>query len=180
MIIELPQMSVGPKTSAKEKDVHIFRLPRPASSVGQSAAADPITFNAAPLGPVRPTDIVVMDCEPWHYVGGELRAHARAHHDFPETILQLSRKQENRAVWWSEEPFEITEIGPSDLDDAKGPYPFLAQVPLAATTERDRADRRDIFVVRSSVHIPGADNHKYKIVFTIGGDSIDPDMSCNP
>jgi hypothetical protein len=177
MITDLPQMSGGPD-AVREKYVHILRLSETRTLAEH--VADPITFNAATNAVPKPTDIVVMYSRPWHYAGGKLQSHDVAHRDFKETILQLSRKQKNVAVWWSEEPFVITGIETSHLDPTPGPYPYTTQAPLIATAERDRADARDIYVVRATVHRPEADHHMYKIVFTIGGDTIDPDMSCNP
>jgi len=181
MITVLPQLSVGPKLAPpKDRDVHIFILP---STGGDGDhIADPITFDAGPAVLPKSTDIIVLNGEPRHFAGGALLPHDQAHKQFPQTtILQLSRRQENQAVWWSEEPFSIDSIGPSHLDhNGAGPYPFVQTPPLTAVVERDLLDGQDIYVVRSGVHSPEADNHMYKIVFTIRGEKIDPDMSCNP
>ena len=134
----------------------------------------------APWVPVlrQHQSFIVVNKRPWHYAGGTLRPHDHAlHEDFPETVLQLCRAQGNRAVWWSEEPLEITSIKKSDLDLTDGgPYPFTN---LETEVVEDDLGRK-LHIVRSSVPKPEADGHKYKIVFTIGGEPIDPDMSCNP
>ena len=166
----LPQLSIGPKLEWYEKGVHIIRH------------ADHVD-NAIALGAhPQPTDIIVANGKPSHFARGGLRPHDdNLHRDFPETILWLCRAQGNRAVWWSEEPFEIIEINPSRLVLNKpAPYPYIEKLPFKSVGERPDLDGREIYVVRADVHIPAADNHMYKIVFTIGGEKIDPDMSCNP
>jgi hypothetical protein len=58
----------------------------------------------------QPTDVVVFDRKPWHYVNNKLRAHPKVHDDYPETILELSISHGDRAVWFSEVRFDITKI----------------------------------------------------------------------
>lgn len=183
--------SAGPRLAIGEMAVHIILLQTECASGGSSAerpTQDELKEAGKEAGVPRPTDIVVFDHRPWHFAGNQLRSHPKVHDDFPETILQLSISKKQRAVWWSEKRFEITEIKPSAdpahphhgfPEAATDPvrYPFAD--PHVTRIEQD-VDGLDVFVVRSSVPVDGAKNHMYKISFTMGGDAIDPDMYCTP
>jgi len=166
-----------------EKGVHIIRLfiDTSAGGPGGAAGAAPPSAGGPPvaknIGAPRPTDILVFDHEPWHFAGGGLKRHPQVHIDHPETILNLSIGHQEKVVWWSAEQFAILEVNPSHHDPNPGPYPF--EVPPVTEESRD-VNGRKIFISRSTVPKVAAMNHRYKIKFSIGGEIIDPDMSCNP
>ena len=153
------------------------------SDAGLDEAAKLVTW-------AQPTDVVVFDRKPWHYVDNKLRAHPKVHDDYPETILELSISRGDRAVWFSEVRFDITKIELSHhhgsggsagsghpADPSASPYPFSARVVTDAEID---GDGHTIWVARSTVPVPRSVNHMYKISFTIQGMLIDPDMSCVP
>ena len=111
--------SAGPKLDPKtEVGVRIIKLPSRAA-LAESLGCDPadaaVMRLAATLAtPAQRTDIVVFDHQPWHKVGDELKAHPQVHIDHSETILKLSYKKREVAVWWSEQPFTITSMRRSD------------------------------------------------------------------
>jgi hypothetical protein len=180
MTVTFPSLSTGPKLSNVEKGVHILRL---SITGGESGAASPdsaVEDVARKIGPPKPTDIIVFDRQPLHFAGGALHAHPQVHVDHPETILELSISRRERAVWWSELNFTITDIDYSHhaarvTGAPKDPF----SAPLQTRQEDDGAGKI-IYVVRSTVPVVASQGQTYKIKFTIGGDDIDPDMSCNP
>jgi len=176
----IPSLSVGPRLSKLEKGVHILRLSAYGGESGAPPPESAVENVAKQIGPPQPTDIIVFDHQPWHFAGGALRPHPRVHVDHPETILQLSISGRESAVWWSEENFTITDIDyshhPPRVDGAPRD-PFSAA--LETRQEDDRGGKK-IFVARSTVPVPKSMGQMYKIRFNIGGEDIDPDMSCNP
>jgi hypothetical protein len=145
------------------------------------------------IGKVAATDVVVFAKRPWHFAGRlpahpfQLRAHPQVHHDFPETILVLSISKKQQAVWWSETEFNITHVQPSghpahpgfiEASTVPPAYPFPIPAPIVA--QREHHNSRDIFVARSGVPITTAKEHMFKISFTIGNETIDPDTYCSP
>jgi hypothetical protein len=134
------------------------------------------------VGRPKKTDIVVFDHKPWHMVNNRLRPHPQVHLEDQETILKISFKQQERACWWSEQPFRITRIDPShhSTPGSNAPdYPFATgQAPLPGQPELDH-DGQEIFVVRCPPIKAGAVGQTYKINFFMGED-IDPDMEGTP
>jgi hypothetical protein len=142
------------------------------------------------IGQPEPTDIVVFAKQPWHFAGhpGQpkaLRSHPQVHHDFPETVLVLGKN--DQAVWWSEKPFQVTKVVPSDHPpnsdrfpeslSAAPRYPFNGPDPLITRTEPH--GNGDLFVSRSGVPKADAAQHMYKVSFMIDNDQIDPDAYCS-
>ena len=166
----------GPVLSDSELGVHIIYMP--------VECGVPQAF---------PTDIVVFAGKPWHMAGlpghqREPREHPQVHIDFPDTILVISIQPPQSAVWWSEVPFTITSIKPSALDHKNRWYPeaktkapdnpFAPNGPAIPETRTERVNGRDLYVARSAVPVADSNGHMYKIEFTMGGKSIDPDMYC--
>ncbi len=176
--------STGPKLRKADKGVHIIKLSLATVLAGMTvknpSKAQRLSEAAKHVGKPTKTDIVVFDHKPWHVVKRQLRPHPKVHKEHKETILHLSFKARNRAVWWSEDPFRITRIERSPnfpLVTGSSPYPFNPQAPLNdAQTEQDD-DGRDIFDVRSSPIVRKSIGQMYKISFFMDED-IDPDMSC--
>jgi hypothetical protein len=179
--------SAGPKIDLRtEVGVRVVKLPSRAE-LAASLGCDPadaavMTLAASLATPAQNTDIVVFDHRPWHKVGPELKAHPQVHIDHPETILRLSFKRQQVAVWWSERPFSVTSVRRSDHHPAvtgspaspfDGPPP-----PYAATQEMDIAGRQ-VWAVRTNPIVQQAIGQMYKINFFIGED-IDPDMEGAP
>jgi hypothetical protein len=187
MLTIAPRITSGPRRkTAGDKPVRILRLQVPDQPVDSEWGTAELGLQnpGQPTDLPKPTDIVVYNGQPWHFAGGILHPHPRVHHDHPETVLRLSLTRHESAVWWSEEDFTITKIvlAPhhGDANQATAPtnqphFPFSA--PLAKGEEQDEQKRR-IFVVRSTVPVPEADNRTFKITFTIHGEAIDPDMHC--
>jgi hypothetical protein len=192
-------LSNGPELKDDEMGVHIIYVPVSIILAEMHLTAlDQGTANTVTLaqvakhvGAALPTDIVVFACEPWHFAGHpghprRLQAHPDAHHTFPETVLELSIKGREKAVWWSETPFSITGVTPSGPGHANFHYPEAGSPATrepftwSPVAERIMVGGREIHVVRSSVPFPAAEQHMYKIEFTIGGDAIDPDVYCAP
>lgn len=179
MVVTAASLSRGPKLVHGEKGVHIIHLVTDSSDSGAGGAppakpgAPPVTKN---IGMPAPTDILVYDHKPWHYVAGAMRDHPKVHHEYPETILKVKVEKE-KAVWWSEKRFDITAVAPSHLDAHPGPDPFDT---LPATEEAIDAAGRKIYVAKSKEPKRVAKDHIYKITFKTGGEDIDPDMSCTP
>ena len=199
MLTIAPKTTAGPQRRRKaEKHVQILRL----SAVGLAkgaAGADEIelkTGTEADLPQVN--DIVVLDHKPWHYAGNRLRRHPQVHTAYPETILYVVRARNESAVWWSTEPFKITNIVAHssreaggaqslvshDQSPAKGAptdwphYPFTEA--LTTVIEDDERRTTKLYVVRSTVPVEEADDKTFKITFTMEGEPepIDPDMHC--
>ncbi|MBI3493042.1 MAG: hypothetical protein HY047_14870 [Acidobacteria bacterium] len=175
---------VGPKIASPEKGVHIIRIPRtlgtgePTGSHPTPAARQAAEKLLAQVKP-GPTDIVVWARQPWHVVNGDLKDHPQVHADFPQTILTLSVKEKEKAVWWSEAFFEIVGIDYSHhakrISGApKNPFTsdFVTQLEVSGGEE--------FYVVRSTSPVDTAVGQQYKISFKMGVDAIDPDMSCTP
>lgn len=180
-------LSTGPKLDKKiEKGVHIIKVPPKASlaeTLGNHASEAELLSEAAKhVGKPAKTDIVVFDHKPWHVLNGQLRPHPQVHTEDKKTILELSFEAQDRAVWWSEQPFRITRVNrsPHHLVVAGSPdYPFdPPQPPYDAKPEQDD-QLRTIFVVRSTPIVKPSIGQMYKISFFMDED-IDPDMSCTP
>lgn len=184
---ETPQpseLSIGPDLGPGEAGVHIIFVRDEVvlaethlSTFGQGpVAAATLKQAATHIGPTIATDIVVLAGQPFHFAKGELHPHPRVHIDHPETILKLYRRRKERAVWWSERPFEIFDIVPeAGADNVGAPYPFSARL---ETVSQMAIDNKTIFVARSTIPIAAADDHEYKISFRIEGREIDPNMYC--
>jgi len=174
----IPSLSAGPKLSHVEKGVHILRL---SIYGGESGAPPPDSAVGAvtkQIGPPKPTDIVVFDHQPWHFAGGALKSHPQVHVDHPETILQLSISRGEKAVWWSEEHFTITDIDYSHHSTRVAGAPKNPFSAPFETVPVDDGKGKTIFVSRSTVPVAQSEGQMYKIKFNIGGENIDPDMSC--
>jgi hypothetical protein len=118
------------------------------------------------------TDVVVFGGRPFHFAGGKLRDHPQVHRDFPGTILVLYKSRRNTAVWWSEEQFTITRIEKEHPQNAgTADYPF-DETPVTMP-------EGDLWVARSKVPKDTAYGQQYKITFTMGGRTIDPNMDCD-
>jgi hypothetical protein len=166
------------------KEMHVDKL--------ASGDVDTVTLTQVEkhVGQPQPTDIVVFANEPWHYAGPpgqkHLRAHPNVHIQFPETVLVLSVGDQDQAVWWSEQSFDITAIGlagpahanPHFAEATTPPPPYPFNLPV--TRLEQNLQGQDIYVARAAPPIPGTEHHMYKIEFTIGTDTIDPDMYCAP
>src|SRR3954468_9671428 len=174
--------SNGPRLEAKiDVGVHIIKLPpraEVADTAGSAAEKDVMDAAATLAGAAQPTDIVVFDHQPWHKVNGQLHAHPQVHIDHPETILQISHGLKQRAVWWATEAFRIIAVHAHGTPGAAPLNPFDGQtVPYDARPEPGTSGT--VFVVRAQPIILQSIGHVYKITFDIGGEVIDPDMSCN-
>jgi len=185
--VNITKKSKGPKLDPKERDVHIINVtPEGAMArmMADHAPQERILEEAAKhAGRPKKTDVVVFDHRPWHMVNGRLRPHPQVHHEDSETILKISFKQQERACWWSEQPFKITRIEPSAHHSTSGSstpdYPFATgQTPLPGQPELDH-DGQEIFVVRCPPIVAAAVGQTYKINFFMGED-IDPDMEGTP
>lgn len=178
------KFSAGPKPMPGDKLVRIIFVPLEVASGGISGGGQVSLVGlqqiAAHVGTISSTDIVVFAGKPFHYAKGALHGHETAHHDHPETLLKLHRLRKERAVWWSQRSFAITTIRPEEpVKAGAAPYPFETK-PL--TEAAIATDAQKIFVARSSIPLPTADDQEYKIAFTIEGESepIDPNMYCDP
>ena len=176
MVVTTANLSSGPKLDKGiDKGVHIIRL---VADTGGAAGGPPPGGgpHAAKNIVASPTDILVFDHQPWHFVNDQVVSHDTAHHDYPETILRV-RAEKERAVWWSEERFQISAIDESHLDPhPNGKKPF----PPPATVDATDAQGRTIYVARSAPPQGDSKNHFYKISFAMGTDDIDPDMEITP
>jgi hypothetical protein len=173
-------LSVGPKLVNGEKGVHIIYVSAEmlAGEAGGGQGTTVALQQVAKLvGNPAVTDVVVFAGEPWHVVNHELKAHPQVHKDYPETVLRIHRLRDETVVWWSEKPFTITAITPEPPKKRGKPeYPFA----VPATRPEDGSDNKAIFVARSDVPIKEADDQEYKIAFKMEGQSIDPNMYCDP
>jgi hypothetical protein len=177
-------LSTGPKLGKTDKGVHIIRLSAEAEyaeAIGKSPSEEQLLSEAAKhVGAPSKTDIVVYDHKPFHVVNGELRPHPQVHDEDKDTILNLSFKDQDKAVWWSEQAFRITRINrsPDRKVVAGSPeYPFNLAPPYDAQTERDEHGRA-IFVVRATPIVKTSIGQMYKISFFMEKEDIDPDMFC--
>ena len=181
-------LSPGPKLDRNtELGVHIIKLPSRddvVTSLHPHPSEKEVMDAAATLaGPAHVTDIVVFDHKPWHKVHGELHAHPKVHDDYPETILQVSFKDKERAVWWSDRPFTVMTVRRSDHHPVVAgcpDYPFDGPPPpYDAQPEPDASSHATVFVVKAHPIVKEAVGQLYKISFLMG-EPIDPDMSCTP
>ena len=190
-------LAAPPKTDNTERAVHIIHVPveiilgEMRLSALSEGPVGTVTLKQVEkhIGQPAARDIVVFNKQPWHFAGPsgqlQLRSHPQVHIDFPDSVVVLSIGGNQKAVWWSETSFTITSVRPSphhpnphfpEAATTPPQYPFTDSL----VTRVENHNGRDLFVVRSSVPVPGAANHMYKIVFTIGGDPIDPDAYCTP
>ena len=178
-------LSDGPELGDNELGVHIIHVPlefileqRRLSMASGPVGTVSLSEVARYIGQAEPTDIVVFDRQPLHFVGRpghakELRCHPQVHKDFRDSVLLVERAQNQSVVWWSETPLTDVTIAPSGKGHPDRFYP-------EAKTEVciEPCHGRDLYVVRSTVPVEKADGHMFKIAFTIYGDPIDPDMYC--
>jgi hypothetical protein len=190
--------TAGPPPKQGEKAVHIIHVPveQIESELHVTGLArgpvTPATLSqvAKHIGQPEPTDIIVFAKQPWHFAGPNgqpkaLRSHPQVHHDFPETVLVLGKN--DQAVWWSEEPFQVTKVVPSDhppnsarfpeADNGAPLYPFNGPDPLVTRIEPH--SNGNLFVARSGVPKADAAKHMYKVSFMIDNEPIDPDAYCS-
>ena len=195
-------LSEGPQLSDTEVGVHIIYVPLAlilAELRLDAAGAAPVgtvalSQVARHIGNALPTDIVVFDNQPWHFAGlpghpRSLQAHPMAHQKFHDTVLVLSRNAEQKAVWWSETPFEDMKIRPSKhrpSQSERAVYPEAKTDPPESPFEKplevcvEPCSRGPLYVVRSGIPVLAAERHMFKISFTIDGHTIDPDAYCAP
>ena len=179
MAATVKELSTGPSLVKVEQGVHIiFRPPEVERDPGPDVLPSPEELDAlaAAIGEdAAVTDVVVYKGKPWHMVHGRPRKHPEVHRDFPQTVLKLVIERGEKAVWWSEDHFEITRLeAHGDTDSAAIPPPF----PVPPTREEQDGAHRPIHVARSMVPVEGARNHEYKITFKRSGQTIDPNMKC--
>jgi hypothetical protein len=174
-------LSRGPVMA--ERAVHIIFVPDGVAGVDAASEALPTDEQLAEaasfiyIGNPALTDVIVFAGRPWHYADGKLRKHPEVHNDFPNTVLELNVARGERVLWWSEHEFNITQIAGHAPQDIGAPDPFAAIPP---TRPEDGADHppTTIHVARAPVPSQGSIGHEYKITFTSGGRSIDPNMRC--
>jgi hypothetical protein len=189
-------LSDGPELGDNELGVHIIHVPlefileqRRLSMAAGPVGTVSLSEVARYIGQAEPTDIIVFDRQPLHFVGRpghakELRCHPQVHKDFRDSVLLVERAQNQSVVWWSETPLTNVTIAPSGkghsdrfYPEAKTdapPNPFGSALQVCI----EPCNGRDLYVVRSTVPVERADGHMFKIAFTIYGDPIDPDMYC--
>jgi hypothetical protein len=160
-----------------DKGVHIIFHPPdgkvdPDSYVPPTQAERDAVAKAHP--DATPTDVIVYKGKPWHRVNDTLEKHPEVHVKYPQTILTLVVERQ-KGVWWSEQHFDITSIGPHDAAVA-APVPF----PTPPTRLESDVDSLapQIHVARSAAPVPEAKQHEYKITFRGNGRTIDPNMKC--
>jgi len=187
MLTIAPKSTSGPtRKMPAEKPVRILHVPLNGQSVELYGAATEIGLQnpGNPTDLPMPNDIIVYDGKPWHFAGGALHPHPLVHLTHPETVLQLSLKRQESAVWWSDEMFTITKIlpvqhhGDADLATAPSGQPYFPFSGPLETVQEEDVQRKKIFVVRSTVPVGEADNRTFKITFTMHDEAIDPDMHC--
>lgn len=183
-------LSDGPDLLGNELGVHIIYVPD--SRGGGQTGAAALSQIANLIGKPDPTDIVVYKGQPLHSAGlpghkKEPREHPKVHDDFPETILKISIRDGQKAVWWSEEKFTITSIKPSKHAHEHPCHPEAGGTvlnpfdnPHLPETRPEDVKGRVLYVARSTVPVPAAAGHMFKIEFSMAGNSIDPDMYCAP
>jgi hypothetical protein len=182
-----PDLSIGPELDPGEAGVHIIFVPDEvvlaemglrAFGAGPAAAAT-LKHAAKHIGTTITTDIVVFAGQPFHFAKGELHTHPQVHKDHPETILKVYRRRKERVVWWSERPFDIFKIEPEtpSADHVRDrDYPFSVK---PETITGLASDGKAIFLARSTVPLPLADDREFKIFFRMEGREIDPNMYCD-
>ncbi|HJZ77472.1 MAG TPA: hypothetical protein VKE51_37340 [Vicinamibacterales bacterium] len=183
------QTSAGPESrTTGDVPVHIIFV-EPTEAIGTVSSKGPsdqqLDEAAKQCATARPTDIVVFGGKPWHCVGKKLHEHPHVHDTHPETILTLSYDQKQKAVWWSERRFRITDIKPSphfaQCPTPPGFEPAYRPFPVPSTeVEQSADDTTKLYVARSETPLGRAIGRYYKMEFTIEGaeKGIDPDMYC--
>lgn len=174
-------LSRGPQIDAEtEVGVHVIFYPPhlpPDPDPNIPVSASDLEVVSANVGTVARTDVVIFRGKPWHQVDGVLRKHPEVHHEFPDTVLPV-RVGVEKAVWWSEEPFAITDISEHSHATGASPAPKPFTKP-PTRTEVDIDGRAEaVYVARSRVPVVAARGHEYKISVTRGGVTIDPNMRC--
>jgi hypothetical protein len=134
----------------------------------------------------RPTDIVVVGDQAFHYHDGALsdppgRVHAGVAKPDP-TVVHLSASAQDFIVWYSDHPFAITQIHPmpESLDRPK-PYrgpnnPFYRTLPFGDDNNDDSGTR----VVVSGPIQHSAVGGLFKVSLRINGHDIDPHIATAP
>lgn len=182
-----------PESNEKPKEKHIRIIYVPVEVVLADMQRD--TLGTEPAGTVTlahvakhigtpaPTDIVVFNKQPWHFAGHgtdqRLREHPRVHRDFPETVTVLKPGEE--AVWTSDRNFQIVDAQPAghahpEFIEASGPFP---RYPFANHPIVTREETHGRWVAHSGVAKTDAQQHMYKIIFSIETEDIDPDVYCS-
>ena len=173
--------SGGPKLAPGELGVHIIYVPDNVAAPDEIVKGHPtpggLKKAALHTGNPKRTDVVVFSGKPWHSVNGELMAHPHVHHVHADTILTVRRRRNQSVVWWSVRPFTITRLDQEAPQNATYAYPFAATLGEARPEPGEYGDT--VYCVRSGVPRPEADDHLFKIHFTINGQPIDPDMFCD-
>jgi hypothetical protein len=136
----------------------------------------------------RPTDIVVVGDQAFHYHDGQLndpparvRAGAAAAPD--PTVVHLSAAAQDFIVWYSDQPFAISEIRPIPTSpDRPKPYrgpnnPFYRMLPFGNDDDGDKAGTR--VVVSGPIQLSAADG-LFKVSLRINGVDVDPHIATAP
>jgi hypothetical protein len=172
--------TTGPAAESNVKRVHIILI-------GEDVSAGELS-SAAASAQVAPTDVIVLNGSPFHFVSPEegVQSHEQAHR-FKETIVYLTVGRD-RVVWWSEKEFRITSIAlaghaneqlvAAETNPPTNPAALVPFQPPVCTAVKDAADRVLYWQARSEVPDQRAHGHQYKMSFTIGGANVDPDMFC--
>jgi hypothetical protein len=180
--------SPGPTLDQKtDVAARIIKLPSRAEiaeALGPNPSEKEIMDAAAILAcDAAKRDIIVFDHRPWHKPGNELRPHPKVHHEDGGTILRVSFRAHERAVWWSQQPFQIVAIhhSPDHPAVAGSPYnPFDGPPPpYDSRPEPDLANHGTVHVVRARPIVQEAVGQMYKIAFYMD-ELIDPDMEAMP
>ena len=191
MVTAVLNFSRGPVLAAGDKGVHIIFIPDGIGSGDPGAdglpTAPQLAEAASCIGTPKKTDVIVFAGRPWHLAGGLLLPHPQVHALVPETVLDLFIDRGEKAVWWSEGEFNITEIEEEahnhDPAAAPGPAQQPAPPPFDIPVTQLETDVEGlapmIHVARSTVPVEGARGHEYKITFVRNGVPIDPNMRCN-
>ena len=169
------QQTEGPTLAPGDKAVQIIVLggtveTGPTAAIGNAAVISGIAK-------IRARDIIVIGSQPFHFAAHQVREHPKVHHDCPDSILQLSVADQNKAVWWSTEPFEITSIkGDPEHGSKDAPYPFTSEPKTILEDTQDA--KKKIHVARSSVPTTDAIGFHYKITFKVNDELVDPNIYC--
>jgi hypothetical protein len=181
MTMNVSTSPTGPQPMPGDKLVHIIFVPLDVASGAVSyghVSADGLQQIAAHVGTISSNDIVVFAGKPFHFAKGTLHEHEEAHRYHPETLLKLHRLRKERAVWWSERPFQIVNILPATpTKTGKADRPFA----IPKTQPEQGLSGGGVFVARSDIPDPAADDQEYKITFTLEGEPqpVDPNMYCD-
>jgi hypothetical protein len=182
------EYSRGPRLEeGVDQGVHIIFIP-PAveADPGPNVLPSQAELDAAALSipHAKATDVIVFKGKPWHMVNRRLEKHPEVHTRHPETVLKVLVERQ-KAVWWSEHEFKISRIelhehaaAASGASDTVAPpdKPF----PEPATMRESDVDglAAQIHVARSKPPVREAKTFEYKITFTRGGRTVDPNMRC--